>query len=495
MDWIEHGLVALAIGLPAMLGLMVLVTASRLARLELRRISLSVVAEGSVPAPVRQTLDKARPLLEGLGFEFRYTTASERAIATDGDSLLYTDVYQHVDGRSHALATPSMTPEHGEPCTLMWVTLLEGRRAIATVNCYLHTMVSVPAGWTLHDDYLHDPGQAWEHHKKRIARVKEAIVQDGVEFFRAMKVSTDDLMEHGERQGVVVPEGDHWRMPWRVAVRFAWKLFLGQRKVSKARAAGSSKPTSAVGVEADVEAFQHQQAMLRTTRWSSGKKWKVFLLTAALFLGVGSLWISVTFLPILLVVIGLHEGGHYLAMKISGYRNLSVFFVPGLGGLAMGEKASASPWEKLFVYLAGPMPGIALAVAGLIGQALGAFQPPSWFQEFLIACLIINYLNLLPITPLDGGRIVETFLFARLPVARFIFAALGVAAFAAVGFSTGDKVMLVLAVLVGLSLPHQWRVMRVDRAITRNGSEALDERTAIERVFTALQHPRFAGWP
>jgi hypothetical protein len=121
--------------------------------------------------------------------------------------------------------------------------------------------------------------------------------------------------------------------------------------------------------------------------------------------------------------------------------------------------------------------------------------PPPWFQEFLIACLVINYLNLLPITPLDGGRVVETFLFSRLPVARFLFVVLGLAAFVAYGLWGGDRVVLVVAVLLALGLPHHWRVMRVDRAIVRRGAETLDERGAIERVFTALQHPKFAGWP
>jgi Zn-dependent protease/tetratricopeptide (TPR) repeat protein len=274
------------------------------------------------------------------------------------------------------------------------------------------------------------------------------------------------------------------------------KVRAGARPTASAAGpvtAPSVAPASAV--DADIHAFEQQLAVLRATRWSRQKKLKVFLATAVLFLAVGSLWISWTFLPVLLAVIALHEGGHFLAMKLTGYSNLSVFFLPGLGGLASGEKASAGPWEKLFVSLAGPVPGILLALAGLMAQAAGVFEPAPWFQEFLLVCLFINYLNLLPITPLDGGRVVEALLFARMPVARFLFAAVGVAAFAAFGVGTGDNVILVVALLLAFALPHQWRVMRLDRAIPRLPGETVDERGAVERLFRAMQQPRFARWP
>jgi Zn-dependent protease len=110
-------------------------------------------------------------------------------------------------------------------------------------------------------------------------------------------------------------------------------------------------------------------------------------------------------------------------MRLTGYRNVSVFFLPGLGGLATGEKADATPMEKLLVYLAGPVPGMVLAGAGFWASSAGLWQAPGWLNEFLIASLAINYLNLLPVSPLDGGRVLETFAFARHPRLRFGFAA------------------------------------------------------------------------
>jgi hypothetical protein len=235
MEWIEQGLLALAIGLPAVLGLMLVMTASRLTRLQLRRRSLRIVAKEAMPDQVRQSLDKAQPLLDGLGFQYRYTTACEGSIPRAVDSPLFTDVYQHLEGHTHALVSPSMTPEQGQPCTVMWVTLFQSGKALATVNGYRHNLLSAPAGWVIYDDYLPDVRKVWERHRRRLVAAGQSVVQDGVEFFWATKQATEQLMPNWEKKGLLVRWDDYWQMPWRVALPFAWKLFLGQRKVAKLR--------------------------------------------------------------------------------------------------------------------------------------------------------------------------------------------------------------------------------------------------------------------
>lgn len=508
MTWINNMAVLLGGGLLALLALWGLawgVTAVRLVRLRLRESPLRRIEHDAVPAAVRAMLDTTRPVMDALGFVYRYSTAQPQSVVTPGDPLLYCDVYQHSECLAFASVTPSATPERDSACNISWATLLRSGQTLATVNGHRHNLLGDPKGWVVHDDYLPDPRQAWERHRQRLAGQEGSIVQDVDDFFLANQQTTGQQMAYQEQRGMLVRRGDLWQMRTVPAMAYAGKLLLGQRRAGKAqgKAKGKTQGASPVASEggpaqlqADIHAFEQYQAMLLATRATgTRKKLRTLVITAVLFLGVGSLWISWTLLPVLLAVIALHEAGHYLAMKLSGYRNLSVFFVPGLGGAAVGEKATAGPWEKLFVYLAGPMPGILLAMAGLVAQLTGAFHPPGWFHEFLLACLAINYLNLLPVTPLDGGRIVETFVFARLPAARFVFVLLGLAALAAFGLYADDVVLLVVAVFIGLSLPHQWRVMRLDRAITRQPGQALDERGAVERIFTALQRPAFAHWP
>ncbi|MBX3586717.1 MAG: hypothetical protein KF796_08725 [Ramlibacter sp.] len=505
MDLIVNGLMALVFGVPAVLAMAILVATVRLARIALRSPTLRIVPRDAIPPEIRAALDAARPELEALGFRYRLSTAQESFAVAQGDTLEFTDAYQHADGRTHAHVSRPSLPSDPDLYRVAFTSLVQGCPALMTTNCRAHESIIPPPNADLQDRYLPNWQESWAFHQARLAQLKGTILTDGDTFLRADQEMTETLLPHGQRLGLVHRDGEHWYMNLRAAVRYAIRWNLGQRRVARAHAMRPPSPpavelpagaglTAVARLETDVAQYEKHLALQRSLRWSGRRKWQIFSLSALLFLGIGSLWISWTFLPILLAVIALHEGGHFLAMKLSGYGNLSVFFVPGLGGLASGEKPSAGPWEKLLVYLAGPLPGIALAVAGLLGMMGGWFVPPPWFLELLVACLVINYLNLLPITPLDGGRVVETFLFARLPTARFVFAVLGVLALLAMGISTSDPVLQIVGALVGLSLPHQWRVMRVDRAIVRQPGETLGQREAMEHVFAALQRPAFARW-
>ncbi|MBW6496540.1 MAG: site-2 protease family protein [Burkholderiaceae bacterium] len=81
------------------------------------------------------------------------------------------------------------------------------------------------------------------------------------------------------------------------------------------------------------------------------------------------------------------------------------------------------------VAAAGPLSNLAMALAwGLILKALTAADPGAGYQEFLarmavagvVVNLVLGLLNLMPIPPLDGGRVLVSLLPRRLamPIAR-----------------------------------------------------------------------------
>lgn len=223
-------------------------------------------------------------------------------------------------------------------------------------------------------------------------------------------------------------------------------------------------------------------------------KWRFGAASAVAFVAVGAFLWDPAFALILLGVIAFHEGGHYLAMKAVGYRNLHVFFVPGLGGLATGEKQDASAAQKVLVYLAGPVPGIAVATAGLIALPADVSLQYPWVNQLLNVTLTINLINLLPVTPLDGGRVLEVLLFMRWPRLRVAFTAVSALVLIGAGALLGERAMLIIGVLVAAALPAQWRFSRLARAIGRAPGERMEEQPAARRVFTALASTRFAKW-
>jgi len=231
MDFMAMGLLGLAVGLPALLLLALFAAAWRLTRLRWRDIALGLAPGGVVTSHVRATLDGARPLLAGLGFEFRYTTASEPALLSHRAALVFNDVYQHADRRTHAVVTASST--EGGGFWIMWVTQLRSGHVLATLNGHLHTVVTGPSGWLLDDGYLPDAQQSFQFHLRRLPSNPQAVLTDGVEFFRAGKQAMDSFISQCERRGLMALRGAYWQLRWPAALVFAWRLLIGRRRAAR----------------------------------------------------------------------------------------------------------------------------------------------------------------------------------------------------------------------------------------------------------------------
>lgn len=496
------------LALASMATLVVCVMVLRLMRLRWQAMHARTVAREDMPEDIRRLLDIGGQPLFAQGFAYGYSAASTRALVTPQDTPQFFDVYPHADGHTHAVVSPSPVPEPNQPCMVQWVTCLNNGNNWITLNRGRHLSPMDVPRWRVFDDYLPAADMAWQRHLERVHRAQGRICTDGIEVRRRLLRAFDKLIPSLVQQGrlILVDGGPHYRLCLPAALRMALDVLFGQwRSAWSRRGAPPSQPATlgpgAIagmahdhGVDADVRAFAEQRALLRGAPASARRKWLVFLVTGLLFLLVGGWWMSWSLVAIVLAVVALHEGGHYLAMKLTGYSNLSVFFLPGLGGLAMGEKPHATPFEKVLVYLAGPVPGIALAGTAFWASAAGYWSAPAWLNEFLLVSLAINYLNLLPLVPLDGGRVMETLVFAHHPRLRFVFAALCCGLLFGLGMALDDMVLRVVAVAIALSLPSQWRRMQLDQAIARDSQSTLDEHQALTHIFTALQQVRFRTW-
>jgi Zn-dependent protease len=140
-------------------------------------------------------------------------------------------------------------------------------------------------------------------------------------------------------------------------------------------------------------------------------------------------WVVIVFVSVLV-----HELGHALASRAFGYRP-SIALV-WLGGHTQPNAPGPIPWHRdVLLTFAGPLFGLLLAVAAwglrnaVAGQSPGAY---AFFNWMMIANISWTVLNLMPVLPLDGGRI-STALAMRLFGPRGFLVAQGFAVLVSMG--------------------------------------------------------------
>lgn len=233
-----------------------------------------------------------------------------------------------------------------------------------------------------------------------------------------------------------------------------------------------------------VEPYDHllHTAAARLLAPDKQRKWqanlKLLCITALMFvalLGPATDWMfALMILPVLLF----HEAGHWIAMKAFGYGDVRMFFIPMFGAAVSGKKPRIAGWKPVVVYLAGPVPGILLAIPLAI---IADRQQIDWLHFFARIMLFINLLNMLPVMPLDGGRVAHALLFQRhylLDVFFRIFAGAvliiigGLATLAMLDagpiITVFNMLLPILGVVMLLGLPASWAVGRTVRAMRHN---------------------------
>lgn len=228
---------------------------------------------------------------------------------------------------------------------------------------------------------------------------------------------------------------------------------------------GSAHNINTASVDVSFDDFAKSMNQTRSTQ--SKKMW-MFLSAAAFFAlsGPGSLQTLIALSAVLI----LHELGHLLAMKVFGYRDLAVFFLPFVGAVATGRAVGVRAWKRSVILLAGPLPGLALAWV-LVLWAPANWKAQPWFTSFSGMLLIVNLFNLLPFTPLDGGRFISLLLLPKSPRAE-----------------TAVSVVSGLLLMAVFGMAREWALMVV-AALFVWGS-FLNRKTALEAL--ALR-PHFEG--
>ncbi|MFC3341082.1 site-2 protease family protein [Paenibacillus abyssi] len=126
------------------------------------------------------------------------------------------------------------------------------------------------------------------------------------------------------------------------------------------------------------------------------------LISMAVTVGAYALLSPIWFAVGLVLLILVHELGHVIAAKRKGLPVSAPLFIPFIGALITMKRHPKDAVTEAYIAYGGPLVG---TIGALIVYAAGLITEMSFLFVLANVGFFINLINLLPIHPLDGGRI------------------------------------------------------------------------------------------
>ncbi len=187
------------------------------------------------------------------------------------------------------------------------------------------------------------------------------------------------------------------------------------------------------------------------------------LLSIAVYAWIFGWWYAVGFVVLMFV----HEMGHYLAARQRGLDVGAPTFIPFVGAWIQLKDLPHDAETEAYVGLGGPL-------LGTVGAVVCYFFARSWQSDLLLAIaysgLFLNLFNMIPLSPFDGGRITAV-LTPRVWL-------LGVPVLVALFMYRPSPLLILMALLAA---PQAWKAWKYDASAPENAAYyGVSTRTRIE---------------
>ncbi|WP_455207391.1 hypothetical protein [Kaarinaea lacus] len=485
---------------------------NQLQGIRIQRPRFQLKEQADVPDYLLQLYQVPASQLSVLGFEFHHYQLSHDIIAHE-HAEKWSLVMANRGSSVLAEISPASTFLDLPGCEVDFWSITRDGGALITVNGRGHTLLCNIPGAEIHDPMavtLEEQFQAHVAEQKEVFGDTPLAIPNAASYIRLQQKLINGYFLSLLNEGGVESTGNNeFRLTIRKTFSLIRQLLHGEKRLRKLlhekltaqakqlKALASSKTATTTSeatadfpVEAEVQAYVRLRSAQQRTPAGLAAKLAVFVITLVLSYFAFGLAFSFNSVFILLGVILFHELGHIAAMYAFKYRDLQILFIPLLGAAATGNKDDVAIWKQVIVYLMGPLPGI---VAGIGLIAMYHLYQASWLYETAIIMLVINYLNLLPFVPLDGGHIIRLTIMERFPTGKLVFSALSGLAFAAGGWFFGEPVFWVLAVVMLASLP--WSALEAgvlnELFDPSKDFEDLDNENKLRKLFETLKQPKF----
>jgi Zn-dependent protease len=151
------------------------------------------------------------------------------------------------------------------------------------------------------------------------------------------------------------------------------------------------------------------------------------------------------------VLLLVHEMGHVIQLRREGIKASTPMFIPFLGAVITSRSLGDNAAAEARVGLAGPiLGGIGSALCVVIWQLTGN----TYWEALAFVGFLLNLFNLLPVSPLDGGRAMA----AMAPAMWFVGLAMMVAYLFLTGFH--NPILLLFIFIGGMDSWRRWKARR-----------------------------------
>jgi Zn-dependent protease len=151
----------------------------------------------------------------------------------------------------------------------------------------------------------------------------------------------------------------------------------------------------------------------------------------------------------ILLQLFVHEYGHVHAMRRTGMKVRGMYFIPFLGAVAVTEDAFTSRRQQAYVALNGPIWGAAFS---LVPAALYLWTRDPLFATVAAWWAVINLFNLIPVSPLDGGRLLQALALSFSSTLGLVLTVVGLGAAVVAGTALGYELIWLVALLGAMEL-------------------------------------------
>jgi stage IV sporulation protein FB len=204
---------------------------------------------------------------------------------------------------------------------------------------------------------------------------------------------------------------------------------------------------------------------------------------------------NIAYIAGVLLVLLVHELGHFFAMKLFDYSNVKLFIIPLLGGFVSGKKQEVSQKQLSIILLAGPLPGILIGLVLAFINSLSV-SPNETFKMLGNTFLFINLFNLLPVYPLDGGRLLEALFMKQNHLIRLVFGIISIMLLGAFALITFQIILLIVPIMMAFELYNENKNQKIREYLQHeNLSYRISYENLTDRVYWLIRDCILFSYP